>query len=89
MRYADGGGLTRAGRRRRETVRIQAAELFEQNIKPPDIARSLRVSLKSAYQWYQLWRDGGVQALASRGRADSDAACPRAVWKSWPRTSMK
>ncbi|WP_432190500.1 DUF6192 family protein [Streptomyces sp. Tue6028] len=71
MRYADGGGLTRAGRRRREAVRIQAAELFEQNIKPPDIARRLRVSLKSAYQWHQLWRDGGVQALASRGPSGS------------------
>ncbi|MET7989184.1 helix-turn-helix domain-containing protein, partial [Streptomyces sp. NPDC005281] len=71
MRYADGGGLTPAGRQRRETVRIQAAELFEQNIKPPDVARRLRVSPKSAYQWDQLWRDGGVQALASRGPSGS------------------
>ncbi|MET8038780.1 winged helix-turn-helix domain-containing protein [Streptomyces sp. NPDC005345] len=71
MRYADRGGLTGAGRRRRETVRIQAAELFEQNIKPPDIARRLRVSPKSAYRWHQLWRDGGVQALASRGPSGS------------------
>ncbi|MGW7613820.1 winged helix-turn-helix domain-containing protein [Streptomyces sp. NPDC054766] len=45
--------------------------MFEQNIKSPDIARRLRVSLKSAYQWYQLWRDGGVQALASRGPSGS------------------
>jgi transposase len=71
MRYADGGGLTPAGRRRRESVRIQAAELFEQNIKPPDVARRLRVSLKSAYLWHQMWRDGGVQALASRGPSGS------------------
>ncbi|MCX4775336.1 winged helix-turn-helix domain-containing protein [Streptomyces sp. NBC_01264] len=67
MKYADGGGLTPAGRRRRETVRMQAAELFEQKINPSEVARRLRVSVKSAYQWHQLWRDGGVQALASRG----------------------
>nr|WP_267717340.1 helix-turn-helix domain-containing protein [Streptomyces sp. CoH17] len=50
---------------------MQAAELFEQKIKPPEVARRLRVSLKSAYQWHQLWRDGGVQALASRGPSGS------------------
>ncbi|MFJ3311190.1 IS630 family transposase [Streptomyces sp. NPDC086549] len=71
VRYADGGGLTPAGRRRRETVRMQAAELFEQKVKPPEVARRLRVSVKSAYQWHQLWRDGGAQALASRGPSGS------------------
>jgi transposase len=34
--------------------------LFEQGIKPSEVARRLRVSLKSAYRWQQLWRDGGV-----------------------------
>uniref|UniRef100_UPI003592FCC3 winged helix-turn-helix domain-containing protein n=1 Tax=Streptomyces canus TaxID=58343 RepID=UPI003592FCC3 len=71
MGYADGGGLTAAGRQRRETVRMQAAELFEQRIKPPEVARRLRVSRKSAYQWHQVWRDGGVQALSSRGPSGS------------------
>ncbi|WP_371674084.1 winged helix-turn-helix domain-containing protein [Streptomyces sp. NBC_00289] len=71
MRYADGGGLTPVGRQRRETVRMQAAELFEQDIKPPEVARRLRVSPKSAYQWQQMWRDGGVQALVSRGSSGS------------------
>jgi transposase len=50
---------------------MQAAELFEQNIKPPEVARRLRVSPKSAYQWQQMWRDGGVQALVSRGPSGS------------------
>ena len=50
---------------------MQAAELFEQRIKPPEVARRLRVSPKSAYQWHQLWRNGGVQALASRGPSGS------------------
>ncbi|MEU5632880.1 winged helix-turn-helix domain-containing protein [Streptomyces rishiriensis] len=52
-------------------MRMQAAELFEQKIKPLEVARRLRVSAKSAYQWHQLWRDGGVQALASRGPSGS------------------
>ncbi|WP_371503448.1 winged helix-turn-helix domain-containing protein [Kitasatospora sp. NBC_00374] len=56
---------------RRESVRMQAAELFEQRIKLPEVARRLRVSPKSAYQWHQLWRGGGVQALASRGPGGS------------------
>ncbi|MFG3518418.1 helix-turn-helix domain-containing protein [Streptomyces bobili] len=64
MRYADGGGLTPAERQRREAVRTQAAELFEQKIKPPEAARRLGVSRKSAYQWHQLWRDGDPGALA-------------------------
>ncbi|MFF7977154.1 helix-turn-helix domain-containing protein [Streptomyces sp. NPDC007905] len=68
---------------------MQAAELFEQKIKPLEVARRLRVSPKSAYQWHQLWRDGGVQALASRARADRGAVCPRAVWRSWPHTSSR
>ncbi|MFD8725411.1 helix-turn-helix domain-containing protein [Streptomyces sp. NPDC059629] len=48
--------MTPAGRQRRETVRMQAAELFEQKIEPPEVARRLRVSMKSANQWQQLWR---------------------------------
>ncbi|MFG2833101.1 helix-turn-helix domain-containing protein [Streptomyces sp. NPDC048434] len=34
--------------------------MFEQKIKPPEVARRLRVSWRSAYQWHQLWRDGGL-----------------------------
>ncbi|WP_302186193.1 winged helix-turn-helix domain-containing protein [Streptomyces sp. ADI95-16] len=63
--------MTPTGRQRREAVRLQAAELFEQKVKPSEVAGRLRVSVKSAYQWHQLWRDGGVQALASRGPSGS------------------
>ena len=50
---------------------MQAAELFERKVKPPEVARRLRVSVKSAYRWHQLGRDGGAQALASRGPGGS------------------
>ncbi|MFE1446190.1 helix-turn-helix domain-containing protein [Streptomyces olivaceoviridis] len=56
VRYADGGGSTPEGRRRRESVRMQAAELYEQKAKPSEVARRLRVSVKSAYRWHQLNR---------------------------------
>jgi transposase len=67
MRYPDGGGLTAEGRARREKVRLQAAQMFEQDMDPMQIARCLRVSSKSAYQWRRRWRAGGETALASRG----------------------
>ncbi|GAA2967079.1 hypothetical protein GCM10010446_61000 [Streptomyces enissocaesilis] len=53
---------------------MQAAELFEQKVKPSEVAQRLQVSVKSAYQWRQLWREGGVQAPASR------------AWSQWERS---
>ena len=73
MRYPDGGGLTAAGRARREKVRLQAAEWFAEGVTPPEVARRLRVSCNSAYAWRRRWRDGGTAALASSG--PGGAAC--------------
>ena len=67
MRYADGGGLSAAGRAQREKMRLAAAAMFEQDIKPVQVAHELRVSTKSAYQWRRRWRAGGTAALASKG----------------------
>ena len=67
MRYPDGGGLTAAGRARREAVRLHAARMYEQDISPVLVAHRLRVSTKSAYQWRRHWRAGGQAALASKG----------------------
>jgi len=44
---------------------LQAAEWFAQGIKPPQVARRLRVSPNSAYAWRRRWRAGGEAALAS------------------------
>ena len=71
MRYPDGGGLSAEGRARREKLRLQAAQMFEQGIKPVRVARLLRVSTKSAYQWRRRWRAGGPAALASQGPGGS------------------
>ncbi|MFM9558274.1 winged helix-turn-helix domain-containing protein [Streptomyces caniscabiei] len=52
-------------------MRMQAAELFAQQAKPPEVARQLCVSVKSAYQCQQLWRQGGADELLSRGPGGS------------------
>ncbi|MFK0194354.1 winged helix-turn-helix domain-containing protein [Kitasatospora sp. NPDC090308] len=56
---APGGGAD-AGRR-----------AFRAGVRPTEVARRLRVSPKPAYQWHQLWRENGVEALASRGPGGS------------------
>ena len=39
MRHPDGGGLSAQGRARREKLRLQAAQMFEQGIEPVQVAR--------------------------------------------------
>ena len=41
--------------------------MFEQDVRPTQVAHDLRVSTKSAYQWRRRWRASGVAALASHG----------------------
>ncbi len=69
MRYAQGGGLTANGRRRREQVRLEAARRFEQGAPAAVIAAQLRVSERSVRRWRQAWQAGGAAGLASRGQA--------------------
>ncbi|GAA2158458.1 hypothetical protein GCM10009760_61520 [Kitasatospora kazusensis] len=40
--------------------------MFADGLEPPEVARRLRASSKSAYTWHQEWTEGGVAALASR-----------------------
>jgi len=67
MRYPDGGGLTAAGRARREAVRLQAAEWFDQDVAVSEIAKRLRVSENAVYRWRRLWRADGEAGLVSKG----------------------
>jgi transposase len=48
-------------------VRLQAAQMYEQDVSAVQVAHRLRVSTKSAYQWRRRWRAGGEAALASKG----------------------
>ncbi|MFL6117037.1 MAG: winged helix-turn-helix domain-containing protein [Catenulispora sp.] len=67
MRYAQGGGVDAAGRAKREALRMQAAGMFTEGIAPPEIARQLRVSVRSVYRWKAAFAGGGTAALTSRG----------------------
>src|SRR6516165_8265349 len=69
MRYAQGGGLTAEGRRRREQVRLEAARRFGQQVPAAVIAAQLRVSERSVRRWRQAWQAAGPAGLASRGQA--------------------
>jgi transposase len=69
MRYAQGGGLTAEGRRRRERVRLDAARRFKQGMPAAVIAAELRVSERSVRRWRRAWLAGGAAGLASRGQA--------------------
>ncbi len=69
MRYAQGGGLTAEGRRRREQVRLAAVEKFEQRVPSAVIADELRVSERSVQRWRLAWQAGGAPGLASKGQA--------------------
>lgn len=71
MRYSDGGGLTARARARREQVRRQAADWFARDVPAAEVARRLRVSATAVYGWQRRWRQGGLQALASRGPSGS------------------
>jgi transposase len=69
MRYAQGGGLTAEGRRRREQIRLAVVEKFEYGAPTPEIAAELRVSERSVQRWRRAWESGGAPGLASKGQA--------------------
>lgn len=56
-----------AGRARREALRMQAAEMFTKEVSAAEVARRLRVSVRSVYRWRAVFDRGGMAALESRG----------------------
>ena len=68
MWYAQGGGLTAGGRRRREQVRLAAVERFGRRVPMPEIAAELRVSERSVQRWRRAWQviKHGLRKLQSQ-----------------------
>ena len=59
-----------AAQREREQLearRLQAAELFAVGVHQAEVARQLEVSAQAVSVWHARWREGGVEALRSRG----------------------
>jgi transposase len=52
-----------------ERRRMQAADLFEHDVMPAEIARRVGVSHQIVSDWRKAWRQGGREALQSAGRA--------------------
>ena len=48
---------------------MRAADLFEQDVRPAEIARELGVSHQIVSDWRTVWRQGGREALRAAGRA--------------------
>ncbi|WP_225804392.1 winged helix-turn-helix domain-containing protein [Streptomyces sp. NK15101] len=67
MRYAQGGGLTDAGRATRERIRLEAVERFGHREKNREIAAALRVSERSVERWRRAWRERGDVGVLSKG----------------------
>ncbi|MBK3559107.1 winged helix-turn-helix domain-containing protein [Streptomyces sp. MBT56] len=69
MRYPQGGGLTAERQAFRERIRMEAALMFAAGRGSTDIAKELRVSLRSVQRWRQAWKVAGPGGVRSRGPA--------------------
>ena len=77
MRYAQLGGYTPAEQQRRELLRLQAADRFARGETISQIAHDLRVTEGSVRRWHKAWRDGGAEALRSRGPVSREKLSPQ------------
>ncbi|MEV4570459.1 helix-turn-helix domain-containing protein [Nonomuraea sp. NPDC049419] len=68
-----------AEQERRERLRLQAAEWFEDAHGTRQIARELRVHERTVARWRKSWREDGIEALRSKGP----------VSRAEPRTSRR
>jgi len=62
------GRYTPSEQQGREWLRREAAERFARGDAIGVIAHHLRVTKGSVRRWQRAWRDGGAEALRSRGR---------------------
>jgi transposase len=47
--------------------RLRAGELFAAGVRQAEVARQLEVSAQAVSVWHARWKEGGTQALRSRG----------------------
>ena len=69
MRYAQGGGLTAERRAFREQIRLEAGEVFAAGRDNAEVAKELRIHVRSVQRWRREWADQGDAGLASKGPA--------------------
>ncbi|WP_416367451.1 helix-turn-helix domain-containing protein [Nocardia terpenica] len=67
VRYAQGGGLTVERRKARKRLRFDTARSFAGGEANAEIARRLRVTVRSVQRWRRAWLAGGESGLRSKG----------------------
>ena len=77
MRYGQRGGYTPAEQRRRERLRLEAASRFARGDVISEVAHDLRVTPGSVRRWHTAWRDGGAEALPSKGPVSRERLSPQ------------
>jgi transposase len=55
-----------------EGVRMHAGELFAAGHSQAQVARQLSVARQNVSRWHARWRQGGLEALESRGPTEPD-----------------
>jgi len=76
--------------RRRDRLRLQAAGRFAGGDGINEIARDLRVTPGSARRWHRAWRDGGPEALRSKGPVSRERPLipRRGIWSLLKRSMV-
>ncbi|OEJ62593.1 transposase [Streptomyces agglomeratus] len=69
MRFPQGGGLTAERQAFRERVRMAAVGMFADGRGSTEIAKELRVSVRSVQRWRRAWQEAGPDGVRSRGPA--------------------
>jgi transposase len=69
MRYPQGGGLSPERQAFRERIRMEAAVRFAAGASNAEVARQLRVSVRSVQRWRRAWQEAGTVGLRSTGPA--------------------
>jgi transposase len=67
VRYPQGGGLTPERQAFRERIRMEAAERFAAGASNVEVAKDLRVSVRSVQRWRRAWHDASAEGLRSAG----------------------
>ncbi|GAA2350375.1 hypothetical protein SVIO_025180 [Streptomyces violaceusniger] len=67
MGYPQGGGLTPERQAFRERIRLEAAERFAAGSSNAEVAKDLRVSVRSVQRWRRAWHGIGAEGLRSAG----------------------
>ncbi|GGM24477.1 hypothetical protein GCM10010129_81150 [Streptomyces fumigatiscleroticus] len=68
MRYPQGGGLTAERRAFRDSLRLEAAEMFAAGHDNALVAKQLRVSVRSVQRWRRLGATADSKPCAPRAR---------------------